>query len=208
MNTKIRAVYRRGLEQYRKLSFRERMILLSLSSVMGVIAAISIYQPINAAFIAQQKRIGDSERSAASAGQLIDRYLKLKSQRNIIERQYQQAEIHEGEITYIENMAKSKIGLPSSAISISPISSRPFGINYEQAPFAVKFSVTSVKGLVDFFHEVVAGPHPLVLSRIEIRRPISGDKLDVDLELNSIRSIKPDSKQGAQGGNPSQPPNV
>jgi hypothetical protein len=208
MNKNIRKIYKSSLEHYRKLSFRERMILLSLSGVLAVIAAVSIYQPINAAFIAQHKRIEDSERSAASAGQLIDRYLKLKSQRNIIESQYQQAEIHEGEITYIENMAKTKIGLPSSAISISPISAKPFGTNYEQAPFTVKFSVTSVKGLVDFFHEVVAGPHPLVLSRIEIRRPLSGDKLDVDLELNSIRSLKPDSNQGTRDGNTVQPPNA
>jgi hypothetical protein len=208
MNTKIKSLYKLGLHWYRKLSFRERMILLGLGGVVAFITAISIYQPISAAFSAQQKRIEDSERNAASASQLIDRFLKLKAQRNFIESQYQQAEIHEGEITYIENMAKTKIGLQSSAISINPTPPRPFGTNYEQASFTVKFSVTSLPGLVDFFHEVVAGKHPLVLSRIEIRRPITGDKLDVDLEVNSIRSIKPDSKQDQPSDKAAQLPNA
>ena len=179
-----------SLERIDRLSNRERLVVSVAILVVGLIVIYQFYQPIRVAFLEQNQRLELAEADIQKTGQLIDQYRKLKSKRDGIEERYKKVEIKEGELSYLEGVVKRKAGVEPGNYTIKDGAVREFGGSYEQAPFLIKFTTTSLSNLVDFLSEVVHGLHPLLLSKIDISKSRAMDRLDIEVEVNSIRRVR------------------
>ncbi|MBX7137274.1 MAG: hypothetical protein K1X83_04750 [Oligoflexia bacterium] len=168
------------------MSGREKLLIgVGLIVLLGL-ALVQIYGSISAGFSSQSVEITRLERDLNDLSTLLDRYTKVKSRRDAIENQYKSVEINEGVYSHLENLIK-KFALVDSGFTISENPQLKFGGNYLQLPFVVKFTTTNLKALVDFLKQIVEGPKPLVISRLNLTRSRGRDSLDVELEVSSIK---------------------
>lgn len=184
----VRSVSSSVREYLKKLSKREKVIIL-VAGVMVIGTLIySIYQPMERAFEEQQVKIDDTAQELERTTIALARYAKLKTKRDEIERSNREVEFSEGVLTYIEELLKTKAGVVSNP-QINPREPKPFGEMYEQAPVSVRFPIVDLKRLTEFLEELVYGKKPLILSSVEIRRRPAGDSVDVELEVSSLRKV-------------------
>ena len=176
-------------EQFSKLSRREQGIVAAGVLFVVAMCCYWIYLPISESFAEVNKHFLDAQiRAKASAGAL-ERYLKLKARKDAIETQYREVEFKEGALSHLENLIRNKAGI-ASGFTIKDGQPRPFSGVYEQLPISMKFSTTNVPALVDFLKEIVHGTRPLILSRMDISKPRRGDRLDVDIDVSSLRKAE------------------
>ncbi len=186
----ITTLKRRILEEIRKLSFRERMLVvvasLAVFSLLAYKSAAIIREKINA----QKAEIESLDASRAEVIESLARYSTLRARRVAIEEQYKGVEIKEGVRSHLERLLKEKAGVPSDKITIKELPVNEFGGNYELAPFSIKFAASTMQGLVSFLVEIVHGARPLVLTELELKKGRVGDRMDVSVEVSSIRKVK------------------
>jgi hypothetical protein len=172
--------------EYQKLSRRERTIIALLGVVAGCMGLWMAYEPIGQRFDEQWVRLEKATETVRTSSASLERYVKLKSRRDMIEREYRGVEIKEGAYAHIENLIRTKLGL-SSGFTIKDSSPKSMGGNFEQTTYTVKFPVPTLQPLVDLLKEIVNGQRPLLLSSLEITKTRRGDLLDVSFEVVSIR---------------------
>ena len=172
--------------EYQKLSRRERTIITLLGVVAGCMGLWMAYEPIGQRFDEQWIRLEKATETVRTSSASLERYVKLKSRRDMIEREYRGVEIKEGAYAHIENLIRTKLGL-SSGFTIKDSSPKSMGGNFEQITYTVKFPVPTLQPLVDLLKEIVNGQRPLLLSSLEITKTRRGDLLDVSFEVVSIR---------------------
>ncbi len=172
--------------EYRKLSGRERGIIGLLVVVAAGMGLWGIYEPIARRFDDQWTRLEKTLETVQTSSASLERYLKLKSRRDMIEREYRGVEIKEGAYAHIENLIRTKLGL-STGFTIKDSSPKSMGGNFEQITYTVKFPIPALQPLVDLLKEITTGERPLLLSSLEVVKNRRGDSLDVTFEVVSIR---------------------
>lgn len=182
----IAAAVSRGRSEYKKLSLRERGIIWSAAAIGALIGLYSFGEHINGIFAEQHTRLEDGEKAVRATGPLLERYVKLKTRRDAIEREYRGVEIKEGAYAHIENLIRSKLGI-SSGFTIKDNPPKEMGGDFEQITYSIKFPVPTLQPLIDFLKEIVHGQRPLLLSRLDIAKRGRGDKLEIELDVVSIR---------------------
>ena len=175
---------------YRGLTPRERYVLIPLAAAFVVsYISYSVYIPLRDAFDAQATELEKVEQDLKTLPFVLNRYQRLVARKSQIEEEYKEVEIAEGERTFLEKVVQEKVGNASGfEINLRPVSS--FGGNYQQAPFSVKFYTSNLQSVVDFLTEVVLGKKRLLLTKIDINKSRAGDRLEVDVDVSSIRKIK------------------
>lgn len=176
---------------YGKLSKRERHLLSAPLIVVALLLVyVILYRPVASAFAAQRSELAEADLEIKRISALLDKYTRLRAKRQEIENQYREIEIKEGGLTLLENLIRTKLDAAPGSFTIKERDnpSREFGGNYEQQPFNVRFNTTDLGKLVYFLQEMVHGPKPLILRKIDIRR--RGERLEVDLDVSSIRRIR------------------
>lgn len=171
---------------YRGLSAREQYLLLGGSFVFCIIAALVIMQPISSMFGEQSLRLSKSLNDAATIRDNLVRFQRLKQRRAEVEQEFKSVEIKEGALSYIEGLLRAKAGIEQGAFTIKDQPAKPFGTEYQQTSFNINFTTTDYPHLIDFLQELVDGPKPLVLKKLDLKKSRGGDKLEVDLEVSSI----------------------
>lgn len=172
--------------EYGKLSPRERGVLAGLGVVIVCIVGWSIYEPTRDLFADQRTRLERTTEAVRTSSTSLERYVKLKARRDMIEREYRGVEIKEGVYAHLENLIRTKLGL-SSGFTIKDSSPKSMGGNFEQITYSMKFSTPTLQPLVDLLKEVVHGERPLLLSSLDVVKRPRGDTLDVTIEVVSIR---------------------
>jgi hypothetical protein len=176
------------LVQGGKFSYREKLIVAAGCTFILVSLAYMIYEPVQRAFSEQGQRLEQSDQEMEKVAIALARYSKLKARRQIIENSYKEVEISEGVRSLLSGIIESKAGIPQGQFDIDARDARPFGMNYEQTPFRVRFIITDYSRLVAFLKEIVLGPKPLILTSLEIKKRQTADGgLEVDLDVSSIR---------------------
>ena len=174
---------------YWKRSAERERVLIGVSIV--AIAVAAVYQVAawgGQVFAAQQERLSEAQKDADRAAQLLQSYLKLSAHKQQLEKQFEQVENREGGLGYLENLVRNEAGVTEGfAIKDSPV--KAFGGNYEQAPFNISFSITSLEKLVAFLKALVHGSQPFILSKLDIQKSRRAERLEVDLEVSSIRRV-------------------
>lgn len=182
------------LEKYKKLTSREHLIISCAIVTLILMATYKIYEPIQAAFTNQNTQLAQVESQAKTVGPMLERYAKLKSRRDAIEREYKEVEFKEGELAHLEILVKNKAGV-SSGFTIKDNPAKEFGGNYEQTPFSVKFNTSDLPSLIDFLKEVTQGARPMILSKLDIQRSRFADRLEIEADISSIKRVnKSDAK--------------
>jgi len=173
-------------KQLASLSRREQMLITLAVVVAGIMGIYSIYEPISDAFDHQAIALAEAQGRSKSIPGTLEKYLKLKARRDAIESRYRKVEFEEGALSHLENLIRAK-ALVSSGFTIKDSAPRPFGGNYEQVPFSVRFSTSNLETLVDFLNEVVHGSRPLILGRLALQKSRVGDRLEVELDVSNLR---------------------
>jgi len=175
-------------ESSKKLSRREKLLVLFAVIFVAVSALNLIYGPIRDALVRQEDRYNETTQQLQYVAAALSRYQKLQIRRDEIEREFREVEIEEGALSYLEELVKTKAGVVNP--QISPRDIREFGSEYEQAPFSIKFPIVDLNRLVQFLEELVQGKKPFILASLDIKRRPAGDSLDVELEVSSLRRKK------------------
>ena len=143
-------------------------------------------------FDSLSRDIRQSEHDLETISVLLSQYGKIKAQRDQIEQEYKSVEFKEGVLSYLEELIRRKLGL-ISGFTITPRATTAFGGNYEQVPFTIKFTVSDFKALLAFLLDLISGPQPLLMTRLDIRTTRNGESLEVDLDVSSISQAKGNS---------------
>ena len=177
-------------KQLRGLSFREQSILALGAAGLIFFLLSQVYGLVDTALTSQSEIRASLKRDSANAPILIERYLKLKQRHENIESRYKEVNIDEGALSYIENLIKTKAGIGNDPFTIKENEPRAFGGNYQQVLYPIKFNTTNLPGLVEFLREITLGKRPLVLSRLSLTRRKGANRLEVDMDVSSIRKAK------------------
>lgn len=180
----------KALQSYlSKLTTRERLLISLAGFAAASIGVIQVFGAVSEEFAIQERALARAKSEQQEVLEKLARYSQLKVRREAVEERFKEVEIKEGVRSQIENLMRTKANVTGGyTIKDGPVSE--FGGNYELAPFSVRFTVQSLPGLVAFLEELVHGPRPLVLSELDLKRPRTGERIDVSLEVSSIRKIK------------------
>lgn len=182
-------------QQAQKLTARERLIVGGAITLLVLFVLVKTIEATRDSFAAQSQRLQQVEGELERLTRYANRYLRLRSQKEAIEAGYREVQIEEGVLSHLEALIKEKAGV-TTGFSINDLAVRPFGGGFEQAPFNVKFSTSELSKLVDFLSELVNGPKRLILSKLTIRKSRRGDRLDVELDVSSIRRTEERENSG------------
>ncbi len=181
-------------QYYLKLSQREKLLIISFFTLAVIILIQQAYLPVQSAFARQKVELERIERDAETITFLLDRHLRLMIRKEEIESSYREVEMKEGVLSYLETLIRDKGGI-ESGYQLRDNQPRDFAGQYEQTPFTIRFSTTSLPRLVDLLTEIVHGPRPLILTRLDMRRgsriATSGAQpLNVEIDVSSLRRIE------------------
>ena len=179
------SIWRSLSEIYRKFSPREKFIVGICGAIVVLFLANELYAPVAEAFENQTLEVEQAKNALDLVAPEIQRYKKLKTKRDEIENKYRQVEFQEGVLSHLEKLINEKLGLTSGAFTITD-KSQDFGAEYTQRIFTIKFKVTNMAKFVDFLKEIVKGPKPLLLSRVDATKSYTGDRLDVEIDASSL----------------------
>lgn len=174
---------------FTKLSQREKVIVVA-AALIGIVFGIhALYEPIQIAFEEQSVQLAKIETDKKTVEIVLDRYQKLVQKKRALESRYQEFEIKEGVLSYLERLVKEKGKVPDGKYKITSNKEREFGGSYEQAPFTIKFDTASMPDLVEFLNEVVQGAQPLILTRIDLTKSPVTSLLTVEVDVSTIRKV-------------------
>ncbi len=185
-NSQIIELTRKGVAWFYALSQREQGMVVAGALVLMVVGLNQAYTPIRDVYTHQADRLAELHRHATAAPAVVERYSRLGARREQLEKRFKEIEFKEGALSYIENLVRQQPGV-APGFDIREGTPKAFGKSFEQQPFLVRFQTTNAAGFVEFLRSVTRGERSLLISKLEIQKPRRGDRLEVDLELNTIR---------------------
>ena len=172
-----------------KLSGRERLLIAASVSVALFMVTFQTIESAMEAFSAQEIEIARVRTDRDSLTVLLSRFDRLAEKKRAIESRYEQLEIKEGVFSYLERLVKEKANVGPGRYKITSHKERPFGGNFEQVPFTIKFDTASMPDLVAFLTEIVQGEQPLILTSMELSKNLAGSSLSVEVSVSTIRKV-------------------
>ena len=174
---------------FKGLTGREKQGLAFMAIVLGILVIYVLAGNINSTFSNLDQDLTAANEELTQVSTLLTQYSKVKAQRDRIENEFRSVEFKEGELTYLEDLIRRKLGL-TGGFSITPKGVSKFGANYEQHLFTVKFAINDLKLVMDFLNDIVSGPQPLLLTRLDIKVTRNGESLDIDMDVSSIKEVR------------------
>jgi hypothetical protein len=173
------------IDWYKGLSIREKVLILGgLTALSPIFLNELIFKPVSGVISSQSAQLEQLKADFKTVPHILDRYKKVSTKKEEIEKEFQQVEIKEGEQTLLENILSGKV---EPGFDINPGQVRSFGGSYVQSPFTVRFSISSLSALIDLLTEISTGAKRMLLTSLSVSKDPSGDKLRVEITVNSIR---------------------
>lgn len=182
--------------EFSKLSGRERLIVLLALGVVLSFLGSSGYSKVTDIFGEQARLLEEAENQAQSVPGLLSNYAKLTQRREEIKNRYKQFERREGTLSYLEKLIQNKSSETPLIVEGQP---QQFGVQFEQVKFTItRIRVNSMENLADLLSELVSGKQPFLITRLQIDRPYSGNRVDVELDVVSIAEANNSTPSGEQ----------
>ena len=164
------------------------MALIAILVVFSI-GAYSLVEPLSNSIKTQDQELKKAKDSLALLPNQIEKYFLLHARQSEIEKQYQEVSFPEGEVlSYLESVIKEKGGVEKNTdYKINEQPQKEFGGKYIQEPFRIELYLQSEDSLAKILNELVRGPRPLVLSRLDIKGTPNKSRLIVNLEVSSFR---------------------
>lgn len=174
---------------YRGLSAREKFMALVAVLVLLSLGGYSLVEPVG---VLMQKSSQELKKARDSLGLLptqIEKYFILNSRQKEIEKRYQKVSFPDGEVlSYLEGVIKEQGGVEKNTdYKINEQPQREFGGQYIQEAFRIELYLLSEESLAKILSELVRGPRPMVLSRLNVKSTPNKSRLIVNLEVSSFR---------------------
>ncbi len=184
-------LYRTRLEPvkhwFTKLSGRERGLVLVSGVCLFFIAFYQIiWSPVTEVFAEQAIELSKTEEGLKTLPESLRMFSVRRARLKELEAEYKEIEITEGELSYLENLVKTKIGI-SAGHSIRDLQVKDFGKDYEQASFSVEFPTTELSKIVDFLTELTQGKKRMIVTELSINKTRNDERLEVEVKATSIR---------------------
>lgn len=192
MKDKLKNLEVLAREYYAKSNRRERLLILAAGVSIFLLVAYQSAEYVFDLMSTQSESLAQLEATVTKVPSALERYAKLKARKDGIEKLYREVEIAEGAGVYIENIIKSKAQIELGA-KIDQKNAKDLGGNYEQVPFQVEFTTSNLEGLGNFLREIVAGPKPLILSKLILTK--IGFNLQVKADIITIRQRKEQNEE-------------
>ena len=188
MKRMLRSWAEAARQRLKQMSGRERAALGVLALFVVGLVMQQLFSSIDGAFAEQQARLEKANGDRKALPFVLDRYLKLESKKKAIEQAYKEVQVVEDPLAQLESLLKSKSSVDKT-FSINDVAPKRFGGSYEQHSFAVRFSIMDYPQLVELLKELVTGPKPFMLKNLRITKTRGGQRLEVDLDVSSIKRI-------------------
>jgi len=185
LQQRIQALKLRVKSEFSKLSGREWGLVAAGVATLLFIAVYLVGEWVVGSLGAQAARMQRLEDSMTSLPARLDTYGRLKARREGIENQFRAVEIKEGALSYLENLIRNKAGV-ASGFTIRDLSARPFGGDFEQVPYSVKFTSSNLTTMIEFLKELIHGKQPFIVSKLDLQMNRTLDSLEVDLDVSTI----------------------
>jgi len=183
---KIKELLEKITTLWKNFNSKEKALILGGCSIILLIAFVEISDPIIESFGVQEIAVLNAKKDLDTTLLEINKYTKLKSRHSEIENSFKRVEMKVSMLSYLEQQIKEKAGV-ISGFTIKPKAVRAFGGRYEQVPFSVTFSTNDMGKLMAFMTELEQGKHPLIVASVDLKRKLSNDGLNVELEVSSLR---------------------
>ncbi|MCB0333753.1 MAG: type II secretion system protein M [Bdellovibrionales bacterium] len=179
----------RIIEWYQGISTREQYLIFLMVGIALSIGGYSLVEESYSSFTNQSQNIRQAKETLEQLSALLPQYVRLQHQKKEIESRFEGGELRMGIRSYIEDLATKKAAM-STRPTIQQINTEPFGDNFELTKISVSFNTQDPAELIQFLKEIDKSEHPIILSRLEVRR--LGSRLSVQTKLSSIsRQSKP-----------------
>lgn len=175
--------------RFLSLSRRERLLICIPVVLVGIFIIHSfIIRPVAEARERQDRKLEEVEQNIKIIAAMLEKHKRLKTRRQEVEEQYKEIEIKEPGITLLERMIAKYLDLPARSFDIRPSDPQQFGGSYEKTSFIIKFSTRELDKLVSFLDELVNGPAPMIIRRLDLK--VSGsNSIEVEIDASSIRKV-------------------
>lgn len=192
----------KAVTYYTGLTSREQAILSIAGVLLALMGMYQIYVPIRDLFVDQSLELIEARGNVETISKELKYYYQLRSRRDEIENAYKQVEAKEGALSRLEKLVRERLGLAPGLFTITDRPAQPFGSNYEQTPVSIRFRTTSLQSLVEFLKEVSHGKDPHLITKLDVQKSFTNDRLDVDVELSSISKVNKNDR-GEKPNSPS-----
>lgn len=179
----------KAVAYYTGLTSREQTILSVAAVLLVLMGVYQVYVPIRDLFVDQSIELMEARANVDTISRELKYYYQLRSRRDDIENAYKQVEAKEGALSRLEKLVRERLGLAPGLFTITDRPAQPFGSNYEQTPVSIRFRITSLQSLVDFLKEVSHGKDPHLITKLDVQKSFTNDRLDVEVELSSISKV-------------------
>jgi hypothetical protein len=176
---------------YATLEQRERYLFIGMSAFL---LSMLLYFFAQFLVVTANRRIDISNRLDADIATLpteLDRFIKLQQRQTRTEEYFKSIVADDANVEgYLETLIKDKTGITNiREFTIEQQAPSSFAGTYTRVPRRVRFSITQFNSLIDFLTEVVKGKQPLLLSTLKLERDRRGDRIAVELIIDSIQRV-------------------
>lgn len=181
---------RQAFSFLQRLSTRERLLLGVAGGAMAVIGLyLLIWEPLAAGRELLDRRIVLKEKELVDVQQLRDTYLDLLRQLEASQAVLDKADEKFSLFPFIESTVSDVVGR-ERITSMNP-QNKPVGENYREDSVELKLKEVSLEQLVDLMYKIEKGPHPLRVTRLQLKKRIRDEHhFDVVATVSMLKEIK------------------
>jgi hypothetical protein len=176
---------------YSSLEQRERYLFIGMSAFLLSMVVYLVGEQVVAVGTKRMESSAHLDADVAALPGELDRFIKLQQRQARTEEYFKSIVADDRNIEgYLETLIKDKTGITNiREFTIEQQAPSSFAGTYTRVPRRVRFSITQFNSLIDFLSEVVKGKQPLLLSTLKLERDRRGDRIAVELVIDSIQRV-------------------
>lgn len=179
---------RQLLSFQQRLSTRERRLLWgALAAVVVIGFFMFVLDPLRQRQEMMVKQIGIKEHELEQAQQLRTEYLDLRRQIDALQAVLDRADEKFSLFPYIESTVSGVIGR-ERITSMNP-QNKEVSEGYREDSVELKLREVELQHLVDMMHKIEKGPHPLRITRLQVKKRLRDEhRFDVTATVSMLKA--------------------
>lgn len=180
---------RQLLSFQQRLSTRERRLLwAALAAVVVIGFYLFVLDPLQQRQDLMARQIGVKERELTQVQQLRSEYLDLRRQLEALQEVLDRADVKFSLFPYIESTVSQVVGR-ERITSMNP-QNKEVSEGYREDSVELKLREVQLQQLVDMLHRIEKGPHPLRVTRLQVKKRLRDEhKFDVTATVSMLKAV-------------------
>jgi type II secretory pathway component PulM len=171
-----------------RMSARERMLLGAAGAAMVAIGLyVLVWEPLASGREQLERRIALKEKELVQVQQLREEYLELVRQLEASQAVLNKSDEKFSLFPFIESTVAKVVGR-ERIVSMNP-QNKTLSENYREDSVELKLKEVSLEQLVDMMYQIEKGPHPLRVTRLQVKKRIRDEQhFDVTATVSMLKS--------------------